>query len=433
MPLPLTPAFAQTVFVVSTILMLASLHRPLRALGVFIVFRPLLQPAATLGYALGPIGISPVLPLLLVAAALLNSLLKGRFFFKEVTPLYLMLLASLPSLFITLSLVVSVGFYVKIFTGIAAFLIAANNVKTQDELLYVFKAFALSAVIPLVFGLYQYVTGTGHMYESEYHAGSRIDSVFMYWNAYGEYLAILICLLIMRYTNKSWQKPGLLSHVLFVGTAISFLLALNRGSWLALAFGLTAAVLFYRGVIKLRWVLLGGLLVALFAGGMIAERFDELDSVNAMGYRRDTFQGRVSGWIASLELLAEHPLTGLGAGTSVEATAARFGQGYALHNDYLRILFECGPLSFLCYAFFMAINLGAHLRLKRLQDVQAINFSMFAFTVYYFVISFVQNIIGSASIFPLVLTCLGLARASVNIARNNTGNEEFQEVRGSIC
>lgn len=418
LPLPLTYSFALGAFVISTVLMLASLHRPLRALGIFIVFRPLLQPAATLGYSLGPVSLGPVLSLLLILVAVVNCLSKGKgkFFFKEVTALYLMVLASLPALLVTPSVSISIAFYVRVFSGIAAFLIVVNNVRNSDNLLYILKAFALSSIIPMIFGFYQYATGTGHMYASEFYAGKRIDSVFMYFNAYGEYLAIMICLLLMRYVNKDWKKPGLLTHGLFFCVILSFLFALNRGSWLSLAFGLLAAVFYYRGVIKLHWLILAGVLVAVFAGGMIMERFDDLDVVNTMGYSRNTFQGRVDSWAYSLELLGRQPLTGIGPGASAIVSELHFGEGYDPHNDYMRVLIESGPIGFICYAFFIVVNLGAHVRLRKLQSVRFINFSMFAFVLYYAIISFFQNIITTATIFPLVLICLGIARASVNIA-----------------
>lgn len=335
-----------------------------------------------------------------------------------------MILASLPSLLVTQNLGFSTAFYLRVISGIAAFILVAANVKNSGDLLFIFKAFALSSVIPMILGFYQYATDTGHMYASEFYAGERIDSVFMYYNAYGEYLAIMICLMIMRYTNKNWKKPGLLTHGLFFCVGLSFLMALNRGSWLSLIFGLLLAVFFYRGVIKIRWLILAGVMVLAVGGGMIAERFGELDEVNAMGYTRNTFQGRMDSWAYSLELLAMHPLTGIGPGTSALVSELRFGQGYDPHNDYMRVLIECGPISFVCYVFFIAINLLSHFRLRNLLNVRFLNFSMFAFVIYYTVISFVQNIITTATIFPLVLICLGLARASVAISANSADEQE---------
>ena len=163
----------------------------------------------------------------------------------------------------------------KIFTAVAMYSLIYNNINSINDVKKILGCYFLSAIIPLLFGFYQYFTKTAHAWESG-PGGTRIDSVLGQCNAYGEYLSIMICALLAAFLLKKLNYNKLILAALSVAVIISFILSLNRGSWVSLFSGIIFARMWYRRHVKSTLIFTAMAIVLLLASPLIFERFVEL-------------------------------------------------------------------------------------------------------------------------------------------------------------
>ena len=79
------------------------------------------------------------------------------------------------------------------------------------------------------------------------------------------------------------------------------------------------ASILYRRIIRLKWFILAGILIALIFSGLIIERFNELGTKTDYGISRNTLEGRIESWKKIISLVPEHPFIGFGIGMLVYA------------------------------------------------------------------------------------------------------------------
>jgi O-antigen ligase len=291
----------------------------------------------------------------------------------------------------------SLGHLLKIFTAIAMYLLIYNNIQTIKDIKKIYICYFLSAIIPLLFGFYQYITKTAHAWESG-PGGTRIDSVLGECNAYGEYLATLICVLCTAFFFKKLQYKKWPLAILSLAVLLSFLLSQNRGSWISLFVGIIIATILYKRHVHVTIIASVLTLVVLASSPIIIVRFMELTQKSEFG-SHNTFQGRLQYHEKLLDLVKENPVVGYGLGTAGYTSKIT----YPPHNDYLRIALESGVPGMLLYIVFLLKELFDHIQRVRTTMFGLVHFSSLILIVYFIILSFFQNIIYNVTVFPMIL------------------------------
>ena len=405
------------------VILLALTFSPFGTAALYLFARPLVQPYAALGCTFaGVIPAAGVLSLIVCASALFSRLWRARYiiFTGQLLPLYLLLYFCTISLLHTPSHAISLAHALKIFTGIALFILILNAVKSEADIDRLLWIYLLSAVIPMIYGYYQFVTATGHAWKGPYYAGRRIDSLLMEYNAYGEFLCITICAALMLFFRQKTKKKRLIVGILFISLLINLLLAMNRGSWICLLFALMAAALFYRKKVSLPLLLGLSLTALLLASPVIYNRFMELTLQSEWG-GRNTYLGRISAWKILMPVILNHPFTGNGIGAIQLITERELGRTIVPHNDYVRLLAEGGIFALLSYIWFHGANLYLYIVKYRYQAWQ-MNYPMLVAALYFVTLSFFQNIIQNVVVFPMFTGLLAMAFKANSIAYRGVDN-----------
>lgn len=196
-----------------------------------------------------------------------------------------------------------------------------------------------SALVPLLVGLQQLVSGSGRLIGDF----SRLTGTFLHPNPFAIYLAMLVVMAV-----------GLLPHVrgqvriaLAVGATVAtglLLLTYTRGSWMALVVGLLVV-----GAIQSRALLVGvivGCLAVVLMVPTVSDRFADLETTSRYsGAPANSLVWRVDYWREVVDLADESPVTGIGLTGIAQSTAAAKNA----HNDLIRVYVETGLLGLLSY------------------------------------------------------------------------------------
>jgi O-antigen ligase len=118
-----------------------------------------------------------------------------------------------------------------------------------------------------------------------------------------------------------------------------------------------------------------------------------------------------------IHLLDVHPFLGFGIGTTSLVTMKFFRVDVVPHNDYLRLTLEVGLPGALLYIGFLARELVYNVKVSFKEKNWVINYPMLACLIYWIILSSVQNLIYSVTIFPMFMTLLGVARKLNALAR----------------
>ena len=115
----------------------------------------------------------------------------------------------------------------------------------------------------------------------------------------------------------------------------------------------------------------------------------------------------------------DRPILGYGIGTATSVTAKYLGVDAPPHNDYVRIALETGVFSALLYLLFL-LRLFLYFYTRPVSaNYWVYNFPMIILTIYFLIISMVQNITSNLILFPafLIMVAVGI-RANRLLAAN---------------
>ncbi len=404
----MTPTYAYAVTIILILIMIVLIRWPKLFVSFYFVFRPLVQPFAYNQYKLiGSVPLTGIFPVLLILYAFfLTFFSRTRTFFpRNSVYLYFMLFFFVGSAFFSIDYTATIAWSFKFLTGVMMFILMYNNIKNEQDFMSFIKALLYCSIFPMVFGYYQYITGTGHAWKGEFYTGNRIDSFLGEYNAYGEFLCLIICSTIIWLAREQAKVKRGLVILAFLSLIVSLVLSLNRGSWIALTFGLGIAALRFYRKINVRWLIVCFTAVFLIFGTVMVERFQELEVKTEFG-SKNTLEGRALYWEKIFGLVMERPVLGYGAGTAQIVLQQRLKRDMPPHNDYLLLWFECGFFTVLAYILFLAANTLYFLTRKN-NNMILINYSMSAVCLYFMVISIVQNIIMNVTVFPMFLGLVG--------------------------
>lgn len=240
----------------------------------------------------------------------------------------------------------------RLFDILALASMAFYFTKTQVELKRILTAILVSAVVPLLFGLWQWVTG--NVFTKDLFVDlSRVYGTFGHPNVFGLYLFCIIIIAFLFYrvfAQTIWEKV----FALGIGSS-SFVIifpTLSRVSWaiLFLFFLIIGIIRFRRMVFPIIVVFL----FLFFAVPMIQDRIVDIFQVSA----DSSVSWRINIWRDGIfQVFAENRiLYGFGLDTFPTVISnlhtKEFGSADA-HNDPVKFFVEGGVLGLLVYSVWM--------------------------------------------------------------------------------
>lgn len=231
------------------------------------------------------------------------------------------------------------------------YFVLVNVVRTKKQWLALIKVFILSAFIVAAYGLVQNffgVSSTDSWIDEEMFGDIklRVYSFFDNPNVLGEFLVLTIPVAVALMWNKIKEEQRIIFAVVLMCMVACMIFTWSRGAWL----GMLIALALFLVIADQRWMVVGilGLLlvpIVLYITGntAIIERFISI------GNTADTSTAyRVSIWQASLNMIGDFWLSGVGIGseayTTIYPSYALPGAKFALHshNLYLQFAVETG-------------------------------------------------------------------------------------------
>lgn len=259
----------------------------------------------------------------------------------------------------------------------------------------VVRAIYASSVIPIAYGIYQWLTGTGNDITEGYN---RVNSSFFHPAHFSMYLVFLFCLAYSQFLqagadNKA-VRLGYLGLLVFMEIT-----TYTRISWLAMALAFVYLSWVYgrRSYVFVGVALFGFIILA--GGEGIADRVtsvgDTLGSEDV--YDLNTSVGwRLYFWDEILRRFWEQRWFGFGAGSSVMLGVELFGVEAAPHNGYLRVLYETGFVGAAAFAWVLGAMLWQGFRLLRSGQAARVTLMSHVYitmTVTYILLNVTDNIL----------------------------------------
>jgi putative inorganic carbon (HCO3(-)) transporter len=287
---------------------------------------------------------------------------------------------------------------VAVFLAVEQFAVGERNRRR------VLLACYASAVVPLLVGLQQFVTGS---YLKESSGLGRVTGTFLHPNAFGFYLALLVIMGAAVFRYLDGVARILVGAVLVVGTA-ELLLTYSRGSWITVVAGLLVV-----GVLQARKLLLllpAGLVLVVLAAPSVLTRLSDLSQEETInGTPGNSFLWRVNHWGVVLEGARGHEFLGLGPSSSDYLGA----EVLPPHNDFVRMYVETGVLGTTVYiAVIIAALVMARRALRAVPDRElgrGVAVGAIGCTIAFVLGSFGGNLISEVVVLLYLFTFFALA------------------------
>lgn len=289
-------------------------------------------------------------------------------------------------------------------------------ISNERRLNLVLNIIILSSVIPLSFGLVQFLSKTGF-----HELGlNRIYGSFVYTNVFAQFLFVLffvVYYLLVCQKSKFALKSLYFLLLLLIVSELFF--TYSRGTWI------TIAVIFlfisvYKVKLRRKFIFITAttmILIPLFP--FIQNRFM---NISYQGAHLSSWQWRLNQWSLSIRYLGDRPFIGNGMGVYEK----RFGN--MAHNDYLRIAFEAGFIALFVYLallIYMLAFLFKRLRVEK-KDIEYIRYKFaFGLMLGLAIMSLATNLMRST----IVLIYLYVVMGSLVGINTNKHLEENQKIR----
>jgi len=312
--------------------------------------------------------LAPILPTMLVAGLCLLTLVS--FIFKVIFDrhfewkfdftgfliigfMVISLISALTSFVATASLQIFVIYAIFI----SFYFVLTNMIRNRKQFYALLVTFIISGTLVSLYGLMQYyfnlnITQAWLDEDMFVGIGMRVFSTLENPNVLGTYLLFTIPLAIgLMWSNKKW-----FTKITFAGIAgvmfLTLILTFSRGCWIALFFAAGLYVTFVKGKI---WGL--ALLVIPFIPlilNLIPQNI--VERITSIGNLEDTSSNyRMNIWLASLNMIRDWWLGGIGLGTDAFMYIYPFYAFSAVftmhsHNLYMQVLIESGIVGFSIFA-----------------------------------------------------------------------------------
>lgn len=221
--------------------------------------------------------------------------------------------------------------------ALVVYILTVDLMRTHAERRWLLRMIVLSALIPVIVGLHQYVADTGNHDTPGYN---RIIGTFVHPSPYAFYLVQIFPLALVLFLHAQSRVARLGLGALIPVMVFSIYATQTRGAWLGLVVML-AVFMWYRA----RWtIVLIPLFVAAayFAVPTVHTRLGDITSgkCESVTYCESSVLWRTKQWEATLEVPSLPQLATVGAGLrSVDIVRGEF-----THNEYVRLVAETGLL-----------------------------------------------------------------------------------------
>ncbi|UCC43567.1 MAG: O-antigen ligase family protein [Candidatus Zixiibacteriota bacterium] len=304
-------------------------------------------------------------------------------------------------------------------------------------------ALAAGVIIASIYGITQRFTGvdwiTGHPMHTAGAGGYRPGGFFSYPLTYGNYIAVAALFLVgygaVTVKHSDGWKRWLIILAAILAVVAAFL-SNSRGPVLATATGLLiASLLLFRWRYVVPVVIAVGLLAIPLAPGLV----DRLGSRFQTDFNTDSKTGRLHIWSNTLTILADNPITGVGAG-NFEAeyydlvaydVPERHRQRHA-HNDLLNVAVLSGLPGLIIYlglwiAVAMRLLKGARDPARQAMDRAVCTAALIA-SVTFFVCSLTEAAFADEEVRQLLMLIWGIGLTGV--VDKNSGEVVIEKIAG---
>lgn len=216
------------------------------------------------------------------------------------------------------------------------------TIKIPNARKIIISTLLFSAFIPVVFALYQLMTGTG--FTDNTGTEGRLFGTFKQPNAFASFLLLIISILTYKIfsTKIQLQEKNFYKPLLFFTIAL-LLLTFSRGGWLALLIFFTIFSLLKAP--KILFITIGFVTILFFTSQAIHERIEDIynpPADSSIRWRAEQWKDALTAWELS-------PIYGHGAGTEIkiheQEQGFNAGNPYT-HNDMIKALQETGVIGF---------------------------------------------------------------------------------------
>lgn len=381
---------------------------PYAAFIALLFIRPLLDPLCKYGIGKG-INLLSLFSVLFILFLIIVMSVDKEKSWKPSTSFYyyLYLLAAVFSLINIDYLNSGVTFFLKLVSLLAIYLLAYHLVQNERDAYLIFLTVALSSIIPMVNGFFQYATGGG--VQQGMDETLRINSTFVLSNPYAVFLCINIFTLIyLLFFKKSESKKfNLFLYSLLLLALISLILTYTRAAWFAFLIGLIVYAIKEK---RLRiYLFLLCIMGMALLHQQIIERFSDLITPRKYGINSLEFRMDIGKQLLQ-NAFPKHPFLGFGIGSSEQVAIEYTTYPLPPHNDFLRILIESGVIGLLCFINFFYMNFKYYItKIKKYPD-RSYNIFMLVLLAVYAVASFGQNIFFFVTITGYIFCFLGVTQ-----------------------
>jgi O-antigen ligase len=395
------------------------LLNPMWGFMILLFIRPLVDPLRNY-YLLGGVNLLGVFSFInvLFAFYVLIKIQNVRLFPENIKWCYIYLFTALLSIANSLDIGISFIAMMKLISLMALFLLAYNLPKSLDDALKIIKVIFISSVIPIVYGIYQLITGQGVQRQREGLLADvpRIESTFVLSNEFAFYLGIIILVFVLRQFYLHRKVEHAVNIFIFAGALVCLLYTYTRGVWLSLLLSLGCIAVFEKRF--RRWLIILTLICIPLFSDNILNRFDDL--INPPKYGTNSLVSRFEIYKALLfKAFPEQPFLGFGLGVSQEALRQYLGYKNIPHNDYIRVLVETGILGFIVYVVFLGKIFFYLLGLIRRKVNFHANTVFFGILIFYLISSMAQNSFFHISSAGYIFVLMGLAQKINDISEIN--------------
>lgn len=345
-----------------------------------LVLLPLSLPLGRLTFAeVGPVPLSPVTALVcLIGLAWAWRSLIGKEKIRPSAlqlPLALFLLAGVAGLYGAQDAVAGAKAFFIFAMGATVYLVASQSIRSPGEIRSFLWAVAVAAA---AVGLYGAVTGLGGSGVESYGTAEnyvRAEGLFTHPNQLGGFLALTIPPVAALAVSERSPWLRVAAYALVSAALLGLVLTYSRGAWVGTGVGLIALLPALR---KASWILPGAVLAGAFAtSGAVLERLGsiaEAGSDPAVTSRFDIMR-------ASLNLVAENPLLGVGLGNFQAAYGDLMVQNLPLlsyslgvppqaHNLFVNLAAEVGLVGLLAFLAILVVTSTKLAKIYRDGDVR---------------------------------------------------------------
>jgi O-antigen ligase len=308
----------------------------------------------------------------------------NRFYFGGFcTLIFLLLLGSLTSSFITNSLITILSVF-PVF--IYARLLIVECMHDKQFINKMISGLQFATLFSIAFLVAQMIIGLDFRLYSELNQnvldsnGIRYPSYFHDSQKYAQFLAMLSFVFLIN--NKNFQRPQMKNILMFLLVVVGMFLTGGRSAFLGLSAGMLFLLVFAGAQYKKYIIvgcLAGGIVIAFFSQSLIL--FNRKDDFN------NSFDFRATIWHEAYEIFKSHPYLGIGIG-NYKDYVSRYSQDQYLilendivfldqpENGYLKILTEFGGPGFLV-VFILIIGAmvgGLRAYIKKQTDARVLMF-----------------------------------------------------------